>query len=83
MTAAAATEYAESNLDHLRTLIRLTVEFWHFLNDTDRAPDPDGLIYCCDSGRGLVLRCQYGLQACLTARREALCTGAVYHRSVY
>jgi hypothetical protein len=49
MTAAAATEFAESDLDHLRTLIRLTVEFCHFLNDTDRAPDPDGLIYCCDS----------------------------------
>ena|SRR5579862_2990703 len=49
MSSAAAAEFEASNLDHLRTLIRLTVEFFHFLNDSNASGDLDDLTYLCDS----------------------------------
>jgi hypothetical protein len=50
MVEAGISCFSESQLDHLRTLVRLTVEFYYYLQGEDPAPGvEDKLRYVCES----------------------------------
>ena len=50
LESAAGSSFSESELDHLRGIIRLTVEFSHYLEGWDPAPNVENKVsYVCES----------------------------------